>query len=438
MIKILLVRHGQTAWNVGAGNGERFRGRTDLPLNDTGVVQAQALANRLAHEPITAVYSSPLQRARRTAEIIAQPHDLPVHTLEGLTSMDYGDWQGRPVAEVAEVDPELYRLWREEPHHVRFPGGETLDDLRDRAMAALRDAIARHSDGETILVVTHQVVTRTLICAMLGLSTAHYWRIGQDTCCLNVFEYENGLFTTVQLNDTCHLGSRSRRGHGTRLLLVRHGQTAWNVGAGNGEHFRGRIDLPLNDVGTAQAQALAERLADEPIAAIYSSPLQRALQTAQPIAERLDLPVQPHPGLLDVNYGAWQGHSPAEVAVRWPELYRQWREEPEKLHLPDGESFGIVRERALAAVHDICAHHPNETVILVAHQVVNKVLVCAMLGLSNAHYWRIRQDNACLNVFTCQDGTFTAVHVNDTCHLHQRYNLNRLATPPPPQLRDFS
>ncbi|RKX57502.1 MAG: histidine phosphatase family protein, partial [Thermodesulfobacteriota bacterium] len=66
MIKILLVRHGQTAWNVGAGNGERFRGRTDLPLNDTGVVQAQALANRLAHEPITADYSSPLQRARRT------------------------------------------------------------------------------------------------------------------------------------------------------------------------------------------------------------------------------------------------------------------------------------------------------------------------------------------------------------------------------------
>ncbi|HIP96967.1 MAG TPA: histidine phosphatase family protein, partial [Anaerolineae bacterium] len=253
MIKIILVRHGQTAWNAGAGNGERFRGRIDLPLNDVGVAQAQALADRLADEPIAAIYSSPLQRAHETAEIIAQPHDLPVHALEGLTSMDYGDWQGRPVAEVAEVDPELYRLWREKPHRIRFPGGETLDDLRDRAMAALQDTLARHSDGETILVVTHQVVTRTLICALLGLSTARYWRIGQDTCCLNVFEYEDGLFATVQLNDTCHLGVRPRQGNGTRLLLVRHGQTAWNVGAGNGEHFRGRIDLPLNDVGAAQA-----------------------------------------------------------------------------------------------------------------------------------------------------------------------------------------
>jgi broad specificity phosphatase PhoE len=419
MIKIILVRHGQTAWNVGAGGGERFRGLTDVPLNDDGLAQAQSLAEWLAHEPITAAYSSPLQRAYKTAEIITEPHGLPIHVLEDLTSLDYGDWQERPVAEVAKTDPELFRLWVEEPHRFRFPGGEGLDDLRDRAMPTLQNALARHTDGETILVVTHQVVTRTLICAMLGLSNAHYWRIGQDTCCLNAFEYEDGVFTAVQINDTCHLGSQLRRGKGTRLLLVRHGQTAWNVGASNGEHFRGRIDLPLNEVGLAQAQTIADRLAHEPIAAIYSSPLQRALQTAQPIAERLGLPVQPHPGLLDINYGAWQGHSPAEVAELWPKLHRQWREEPERLHLPDGESFDIVRERALAAVRDICARHPNETVLLVAHQVVNKVLVCAMLGLSNAHYWRVRQDNACLDVFTYRDGVFTAVHVNDTCHLHR-------------------
>jgi broad specificity phosphatase PhoE len=418
MTKIILVRHGQTAWNVGADGGERFRGRTDVPLNDEGLAQAQALADRLAHEPIAAVYSSPLQRARQTAEVIAQSHALPVHESEGLTSMDYGEWQGRPVAEVVKTDPELLRLWVEEPQHFRFRGGEGLDDLRGRAIAALQDALARHADGQTVLVVTHQVVTRTLICAMLDLSNAHYWRIGQDTCCMNAFDYDNGVFTVVQLNDTCHLGRPPSRGSGTRLLLVRHGQTAWNVGAGNGERFRGQIDLPLNDVGLAQAQALAERLAHEPIAAAYSSPLQRALQTAQPIAERLRLSVQPHPGLLDINYGAWQGHSSAEVAARWPELHRQWREEPERLHLPDGESFDIVRERALAAVQDICARHPGEIVLLVAHQVVNKVLVCAMLGLSNAHYWRVRQDNGCLDVFTCQDSVFTAINVNDTCHLH--------------------
>ena len=417
MIRIILVRHGQTAWNVGADGGERFRGRTDMPLNDTGVAQALALAKRLAQEPITAVYSSPLQRAYKTAELIAQPHQLPVEVLEGLSSMDYGDWQGRPIAEVAETSPELYRLWREEPHKFRFPNGEGLNDLGARAMSALNSILRQHNDGETVLVVTHQVVTRTLICTMLDLGIAHYWHIGQDVCCLNVFEYENGIFTAVQINDTCHLDTQPRHGRGTRLLLVRHGQTAWNIGASNGEHFRGRIDLSLNEVGLAQAQAIADRLAAEPITAIYSSPLQRALQTAQPIGERLGVPVQPHPGLLDINYGAWQGLTPAEVAQRWPELHRQWLEEPEKLYLPNGESFDIVRERALAAVHDICARHPQETVLLAAHQVVNKVLVCAMLGLSNTHYWRVRQDNACLNVFTCQEGRFNAVLINDTCHL---------------------
>jgi broad specificity phosphatase PhoE len=203
----------------------------------------------------------------------------------------------------------------------------------------------------------------------------------------------------------------------TRIILVRHGQTGWNVGAGSGERFRGRVDLPLDDTGLAQAQAVAERLADHPIVAVYSSPLKRAVETARPTAQQLGLPVQPLPGIIDVNYGDWQGLSHPEVATSYPDLYPRWLETPQRVRFPHGESLRQVRLRGMAALKEVAARHEGQVILLVAHQVVNKVLVCAMLGLNNSHFWHIRQDNACLNVFEHQDGIFTAVLINDTCHL---------------------
>ncbi len=209
----------------------------------------------------------------------------------------------------------------------------------------------------------------------------------------------------------------------TRIILVRHGQTEWNVGAGAGERFRGRVDLSLDDTGLAQAQAVAERLADHPIVAVYSSPLKRAVETARPTAQQLGLPVQPLPGIIDVNYGDWQGLSHPEVATSYPDLYPRWLETPQRVRFPHGESLRQVRLRGMAALKEVAARHEGQVILLVAHQVVNKVLVCAMLGLNNSHFWHIRQDNACLNVFEHQDGIFTAVLINDTCHLQGQVSV---------------
>jgi broad specificity phosphatase PhoE len=205
----------------------------------------------------------------------------------------------------------------------------------------------------------------------------------------------------------------------TRIILARHGQTAWNVGASSteGERFRGRIDLPLNERGRAQAQALAERLADESIAAIYASPLQRAIETAEPMARRLGLTVQPLEGIMDIHFGDWQERSHSEVARLYPTLYRQWLQEPHLVQFPGGESLDQVRDRAMVALHQVVTHHQDQTILAAAHQVVNKVLVCAMLGLDNSHYWRIKQDNGCLNIFDYEEDVFTALLINDTCHL---------------------
>jgi probable phosphoglycerate mutase len=201
----------------------------------------------------------------------------------------------------------------------------------------------------------------------------------------------------------------------TRIILVRHGQTAWNVESG--ERFRGRTDLPLDTTGLAQAHTLAERLANLPIAAVYSSPLKRAVETAQPTAQQLGLPVHLLPGIIDINYGDWQGLSHPEVAQVYPDLYQRWLEKPHLVKFLNGESLRQVRLRGMAALKETIGRHEGQVVLLVAHQVVNKVLVCAMLGLDNSHFWRIQQDNACINVFDYQDGVFAAVLINDTCHL---------------------
>ena len=420
MIRLVVVRHGRTALNTGEGMAERFRGSIDLPLAPDGLAQARVTARRLADQPLTAVYSSPLRRAHSTAEILARPHGLPVQVLPGLRTMSFGRWAGRRHADVARDWPDLYAAWRRDPLGIEVPGGESVAGLQERALAAVRDVVARHAPGETLLLVTHQAVTRLLACGLLELPNAAYWQIQQDLCNLTSYLYNprSGRFSVEYLNDTCHLDPAlpPHRGPGLRLLLVRHGQTAWNLGAGP-ERFRGRMDLPLDPTGQAQAEAVGRRLATADISAIYASPLQRARQTAAPLADRLGLPVQPHEGLLDVNYGLWQGLTHSEAATAYPELHRLWSTSPDRVRFPEGESLAGVRDRLHALLGQLAEVHPGQTVVLVGHQIVNKVLVCALLDLELDQIDRIGQEPAALNVFDQQPGRWDLLHLNDCCHL---------------------
>jgi broad specificity phosphatase PhoE len=212
-----------------------------------------------------------------------------------------------------------------------------------------------------------------------------------------------------------------------RIILVRHGQTEWNAGSASGEHFRGRIDVDLNATGLAQAQAVADRLAQVEIAAVYSSPLQRAIHTARPVARGHGLEVTPFQGLLDINYGQWGGRSFDDVAAHWPDLYRQWRTVPHLVQIPGGESLADVRARVGRGLQEIVARHDDEIVLLMGHQVVNKVLVCMMLGLDNSAFWRIRQDTCCINRFDHDGEAFTVLTLNEVDHLPSRPpDLDRL------------
>jgi probable phosphoglycerate mutase len=200
----------------------------------------------------------------------------------------------------------------------------------------------------------------------------------------------------------------------TRFILVRHGQTEWN----RVERFRGQSDVPLNETGLAQAAATARRIAVEwRPAAIYHSPLGRARQTAEAIAAHFDLAPQPHPGLLDISFGQLQGLTVEEARTAWPEVVASWFTTPDQTLPPGGERLADVSARAMAAVHEIAAWHPGQTVVLVGHQVMNRVILLGVLGLGLDRLWRIGQDTCAINVFDLEGGEFTLRSLNDTCHL---------------------
>jgi len=199
----------------------------------------------------------------------------------------------------------------------------------------------------------------------------------------------------------------------TEIILARHGETDWNAA----EVFRGRSDVKLNATGSKQAVLLAEYLRDTRIDAIHSSPLERALQTASTIARYHRLAVATAPGLIDFDYGQWQGLAHQQVKTRYKELYEQWVNHPDKVKMPDGESLNDVRKRAVAVVSDAIARYKG-TVVLISHRVVNKVLICALLGLDDSHFWNIRQDMCGITTFIYEDGRFILTEHNNTSYLH--------------------
>ncbi|MBC7339197.1 MAG: histidine phosphatase family protein [Firmicutes bacterium] len=203
LTRVYLARHGRTAWN----REEIFRGRTDVPLDDLGREQARALGKHLARTGIGIIVSSPLARALETARIACACWDGDDPRVDAaFTDLSFGEWEGLSRGEVEERYPDLYRRWATDPASVTFPGGESLARVEERAWPALQRLAEAHA-GEAVLVVTHRVVCKVLLAQALGAGPQAFWRIRQDTACLNVLEWRGNRVEVVTINDTCHLRS---------------------------------------------------------------------------------------------------------------------------------------------------------------------------------------------------------------------------------------
>lgn len=198
-----------------------------------------------------------------------------------------------------------------------------------------------------------------------------------------------------------------------KLYLIRHGEVLWNR---EKPAYCGFTDLDLNEQGRAQAECLAERLAGVPLAAVYSSDLRRARDTAAAVARPHGIEPVADAGLREVNYGEWEGVSEEDVRAGWPQIYAAWKQDAENVQIPGGETFGELRERFVGAVTAILSRHPDDSVAIVAHKSSNRVFICTVLGLSPRDYRRIGQDNAALNILDFTGGGWRVDLVNDTCH----------------------
>src|SRR5271155_4243657 len=181
MIKILLTRHG----HVEGIKPERFRGRQPLELTAQGRADAAAVAQRIADawQP-SAIYTSPMSRSVATAAAIAKACGVAAKTCEDLNDVDYGAWTFKTFDEAKQQNPDLFAAWFATPQLVRFPNGESLQDLAARAANALRMVLTRHAD-ETVVLVGHDSVNRALLLGLLDQPLSAYWRLAQDPCCPN-------------------------------------------------------------------------------------------------------------------------------------------------------------------------------------------------------------------------------------------------------------
>ncbi|MGA7937995.1 MAG: histidine phosphatase family protein [Kovacikia sp.] len=413
--RIILVRHGESSFNV----ERRVQGHWDKStLTEAGRASALQVGAALSDLQFDAVYSSPLSRAKDTATLIlsslkVQPA-TPLQTTDYLKEINLALWEGLLFTEVEAKYPEAYHNWKYAPDQIRMeipgPDGQPVNfypvpALYEQAKNFWKDLLPRHL-GQTILLVGHSGINRALISTAIGLDCDRYQSFHISNCGISVLNFAGGWGDPVQLeslNLTAHLGQpipKPKSGFkGSRLLLVRHGETDWN----RQQRFQGQIDVPLNQNGRAQSQQASEFLKPIPIDYAVSSPMLRPKETAEIILKyHPDVTLDLEDNLKEISHGLWEGKLEAEIEQSYPGTLEQWQRSPETVQMPEGENLHQVWERAIAAWDGIVQTARDRaepgTTLVVAHDAVNKAILCYVLGLGPEHFWTFKQGNGAVSV----------------------------------------
>ena len=421
--RVIVIRHGQSNFNT----RRIIQGRCDESvLTDLGQQQAARAGKALQGLSLAALYCSPLQRAKQTAEIVASQLDgAPTPTPNDLLrEVNLPLWEKMSVAEVQEKFADDYAVWKRSPDKfsMALPEGDYFPvlELREQAKAFWEATLANHA-GETIAIVGHNGINRCLISTALGIEAERYQSLLQNNCAISVLNFKGGYRDPVQLesmNLTAHLAGlegatpvpEMKSGdRGPQFVLVRHGETEWNRKG----QFQGQIDIPLNENGLAQAAKAGNFLKNVSLDMAFSSSMSRPKATAEGILkEHPPLELILLDGMKEISHGLWEGKFESEIEAGYPGLLEQWQTKPETVQMPEGENLQDVWDRV-----ETTWRHIVETVaakqeevgkplraLVVAHDAVNKALLCQVTGLGPENFWNFKQGNGCVSVISYPHG----------------------------------
>lgn len=453
MTRVILVRHGETTSNIaGIVQGRGYLDQPELQstLTARGQQQGTLTGQALLGMQFDAVYTSPLVRTKQTLELIAQQvQNLPqaiAHPL--LCEIDLAEWEGLNFETIRRDFPVIYHQWQNHPQEFRLGDRYPILDLFDQAQTFWQEILPQHR-RQTILIIGHSGINRALLARALGLEVNCYHRFQQYNCGITVLNLAGDRAQLESANLVTHLapilGSSlppTRANHiGPRILLVRHGETEWNRQG----KFQGQIDVPLNPRGEQQADLAGDFLAKIPIDYAFSSSMARPKQTALRILARhssfspstpsqtlqvsqtSSLEYLPQAGLWvsdrlqEISHGDWEGKLESEITTEFPGQLELWQTQPELVQMPAGENLDQVWQRVAQVWQQIITSiPPSKTALVVAHDAVNKAILCQVLGLTPKYFWTFKQGNGGVSVIDYIKGPeqpATLHCVNITSHI---------------------
>lgn len=368
-VQITFIRHGQTDGNA-AG---RWQGHTDSALTPRGRRQAKALGARLADQHFDLVVSSDLGRTQETAAALERDYVADARWREPFL----GSWENLTTAEIMRQPGDgLAALLAGED--VALGGGERMSEALARTRAALDEAIDRVGGDGSVAIVSHGMALLVLLTDLLNVRIPSPLRLLGNASIAELV-LDGADVRMIRYNDDTHLGDLDpihfeHDPRDTELLLVRHGETTANIE----DRWQGHQEGEFSEEGQRQVGLVAGRFPE--VAAVYSSPLRRAAETAGAIAARQGLEVGLDDRLKEISFGAWEGLTRAEIKEQFPDAAAFFAGQ-DVVRGGTGECFAEVRKRIRSALQDIANMHPGEKVAVVSHGGATRAWMTEVLGL---------------------------------------------------------
>ncbi len=412
VLRLVLVRHGLSSFNKEG----LIQGRTDESyLTKEGYEQAKLAGKVLNEIRFDKIYSSPLKRAAETSKEIEKylKKDFNIIYDNNLLEVDLEQWSGLRMENIKNKYKDSYKIWKNDPEKlvIKNKKGKSykpISDLFNQAKEFINiiQKENKNKGDKNLLIIGHNAILRCIILYLLNKPNKGFRKIRLDNASISILNIQcnQEIFNTQIecLNQTSHLNQNIPKKIGdSRIILVRHGETDWNKEG----RFQGQIDIPLNEEGKNQATKAGIYLKNTKFSKAFSSSMKRPYETAKIImGKNSDLKIEKIEELIEINHGLWEGKLEEEIKEKWPEELYKWKTSPKTVVMPAGESIKEVSDRAITAWERICRSQLKDDITLVvAHDAVNKTLVCNILGIEFYNIWMIKQGNGGITVIDIFD-----------------------------------